>query len=123
MSEKQNENSLNEEIIESQEESEEDDEVTFTFFVNGEIVSWAKTLIYSYLEEIHTATREKRKGYGGKLLFHIEKIAKAHGVKTMKTRFVDTGRDEAIGFFRNAGYGLKRIENETPGFFEVSKKL
>jgi hypothetical protein len=59
MSKKNLEYSAKEEIFETQEESEDDDELTFKFFVNGEIVSWAKTLLYSYLKEIHTAVGGK----------------------------------------------------------------
>ena len=123
MSGKHLENSTNEKILETQEESEEDDEVTFRFFVNGEIVSWAKTLLYSYLEEIHTAIGEKRKGYGGKLLSHIEKIAKAHGATAMKTCYDGPCSDEAAGFFRSMDYGLKPIENNAPRFLELTKRL
>ncbi len=123
MSEKHLENSAKEEILEAQEESEEDDEVTFRFFVNGEIVSWAKTLLYSYLKEIHTAIGEKHKGYCRKLVSHIEKIAKAHGATTMKTGYNDSCSDEAAGFFRSMGYGLKPIENDALRFLEVTKKL
>jgi GNAT superfamily N-acetyltransferase len=65
------------EIVETQEESEEDDEMIFTLFANEKLVSWTKTLLYSFLEEIHTAHAKKRKGYGRKLLAHIEKKAKA----------------------------------------------
>jgi hypothetical protein len=61
MNEKLLENSADEEILETQEESEEDDELIFRFFVNGEIVSWAKTLLYSYLKEIHTELEKKVK--------------------------------------------------------------
>src|SRR5271157_4089070 len=99
MSEKHLENFANERILETQEESEEDDEVTLRFFVNGKIVSWAKTQLYSYLEEIHTAIEEKRKGYGRKLLSHIEKNAKAHGATMMKA-YCDPCSEEAAGFFR-----------------------
>jgi GNAT superfamily N-acetyltransferase len=109
MSEKQLECTANERIIETQEESEEDDEITFTLLVDGKIVSWAKTLLYSYLKEIHTARKEKRKGYGRKLLSHIEKIAKAHGSTTMKTAYYDSYGDEAAGFFRSMDYGLTRM--------------
>jgi len=77
MSDKYLESSTSREILEAQEESEEDNELTFTFFVKGEIVSWAKTLLYSYLKEIHTAIGKKRKGYGKKLLSHIKKMAQA----------------------------------------------
>ncbi|MGA2683348.1 MAG: GNAT family N-acetyltransferase [Candidatus Bathyarchaeia archaeon] len=122
MSEKHLENFANERILETQEESEEDDEVTFRFFVNGKIVSWAKTQLYSYLEEIHTAIGEKRKGYGRKLLSHIEKNAKAHGATTMKA-CCDPYSEEAAGFFRSMGYRLKPIEKDAPRFLEVSKRL
>ncbi len=57
--EKQMKDAMNEQIVETQEESEEDDEITFTLLVDGKIVSWAKTLLYSYLKEIHTARKEK----------------------------------------------------------------
>lgn len=111
MSQKHIENSKNEEIIETQEESEEDDEVTFRFFVNGEIVSWAKTLLYSYLKEIHAAIGEKRKGYGRKLLSYIEEIAKTHGATAIKACYADSGSDEAPVFFRSMGYVLNPVEN------------
>lgn len=93
------------------------------FFVNGEIVSWAKTILYSYLEEIHTAIGEKRKGYGRKMLSQLEKIAKVHGATTMKICYYDSCSDEALGFFRSMGYGLKPIENGAPRFSEATKRL
>jgi GNAT superfamily N-acetyltransferase len=126
MSEKHLENSTNEKILETQEESEEDDELIFRFFVSGEIVSWAKTQLYSYLEEIHTAIGEKNKGYGRKLLSHIEKNAKAHGATAMKISDNDSCSDEASGFFRSMGYGLKPlkpIKNDSPRFLELTKRL
>ena len=121
--EKQLENATNEKIVETQEESEEDDEITFTLFVDEKIVSWVKTLLYSYLKEIHTARKEKRKGFGQKLLAHLENNAKAHGATTMKACYDDSCSDEAAGFFRSVGYGLKPIENDASRFLEVAKKL
>ncbi len=123
MNEKHPENTAIEKIVETQEESEEDDEITLRLFVDGEIVSWAKTLLYSFLKEIHTAHVEKRKGYGGKLLTCIEENAKAHGATTMKTSGVDTCNDEAVGFFRSMGYGLRLIENDATRFLEGTKRL
>jgi ribosomal protein S18 acetylase RimI-like enzyme len=123
MNEKHPENTTIEKIVETEEESEEDDEITLRLFVNGEIVSWAKTLLYSFLEEIHTAHGEKRKGYGRKLLTHIEKNAKAHGATTMKTSDIDPCNDEAVGFFRSMGYGLRSIENYATSFLEGTKRL
>ena len=107
--EKQLKDAKNEKIVESQEEIEEDDEITFTLFVDGKTVSWAKTLLYSNLKEIHTACKEKRKGFGKKLLAHIEKNAKAHGATAMKTCFCDPRNDEATRFFKNMGYLLNPV--------------
>jgi GNAT superfamily N-acetyltransferase len=123
MNEKHPENTAIERIVETQEESEEDDEITLRLFANGEIVSWAKTLLYSFLKEIHTAHGEKRKGYGRKLLVYIEKNAKAHGATAMKTGDIDPCSDEAVGFFRSMGYGLRPIENYAKRFFEGTKRL
>ena len=123
MIEKYPENTTIEQIVETQEESEEDDEITLRLFVDGEIVSWAKTLLYSFLKEIHTAHGEKRKGYGRKLLAYIEKNANEHGATTMKTSEIDSNNDEAIGFFRSMGYGLRPIEHCATCVFEETKKL
>jgi GNAT superfamily N-acetyltransferase len=123
MNAKHPENAANEKIVEMQEESEEDDETIFKLFVNEKLVSWAKTLLYSFLEDIHTANVEKRKGYGRKLLVHIEKNAKAHGATTMQTSEINSINDVAIGFFRSMGYGLQSIEHYGTCFFEGTKKL
>jgi ribosomal protein S18 acetylase RimI-like enzyme len=123
MNEKHPENVVIEEIVETQEESEQDDEIILRLFADGEIVSWAKTLLYSFLEEIHTACEEKRKGYGRKLLGYMEKNAKVHGATTMKTIGIDPCNDEAIGFFRSMGYRLRPIENDAAGFLEGTKSL
>jgi GNAT superfamily N-acetyltransferase len=123
MIEKQLENAANEKIVEAQEESEEDDEITFTLFVDGKLVSWAKTLLYSYLEEIHTARKEKRKGFGRKLLAYVEKNAKAHGATTMKTSDIDPCSEEAVCFFISMGYEIKSIVNDATGFLEGTKRL
>ena len=42
MNEKHAENTAIERIVETQEESEEDDEMIFTLFANEKLVSWAK---------------------------------------------------------------------------------
>jgi GNAT superfamily N-acetyltransferase len=123
MNEKHPENAANEKIVEMQEESEEDDVTIFKLFVNEKLVSWAKTLLYSFLEDIHTANVEKRKGYGRKLLVHIEKNAKAHGATTMKTIEIDSSNDGAIVFFRSMNYRLRPIENNATGFLEGTKRL
>ena len=48
MSKKHPEKTAIEKIVETQEESEEDDEITLRLFADGELVSWAKTLLYSF---------------------------------------------------------------------------
>lgn len=123
MSEKQQKNSINEKIIETQEESEEDDEITFTLFINGKIVSWAKTVLYSFLKEIHTTCREKRKGFGRKLLVYLEKNAKAHGATTMKTSGIDPCGNEEINFFKSLCFEFKPIINGSKDALEGTKIL
>ena len=105
---------VDEKIVETQEESEEDDELIFTLLVDGKIVSWAKTLLYSHLKEIHTARKEKQNEYGKKLLAHIEKNARSHGATAMKAGYSDFYNEEAVGFFRSMGYRCKPIETESP---------
>jgi GNAT superfamily N-acetyltransferase len=123
MIEKRIGNSTIEVILETQEESDEDDEMIFKLFVNERLVSWAKTLLYSFLKDIHTANVEKRKGYGRKLLAHIEKNAKAHGATTMKTSEIDSSNYGAIGFFRSMGYGLRSIEHYGTCFLKEQKNF
>jgi hypothetical protein len=93
-------------IIETQQESEIDDEILFTLFVDGKIVSWAKTILYSTLEDIHTACIEKRKGYGRLLLAFIEKSAQNHCATSMTTSDFDACNDEATNFFKNGRYEI-----------------
>lgn len=112
MNEKLLESSADEEILETQEESEEDDELIFRFFVNGEIVSWAKTLLYSHLKEIHTAVGKKSKEYGRKLLLYIEEIDRAHGATATKICCGESSSDEAVGFFRSWQKGFEKISKE-----------
>ena len=113
---------MDEKIAEMQEESEEDDEIIFALFVDGKIVSWAKTLLFSNLEELRTVRKEKRRGFGRKLLAHLEKNAKAYGAIMMKAEF-DKSRSDANGFFRSMGYNLKPVENGESRFSEATKKL
>jgi len=123
MSKKYPEKTAIEKIVETQEESEEDDEITLRLFADGEIVSWAKTLLYSFLEEIHTATAERRKGYGRKLLAYLEKNAKGHGATVMKTSDIDPCSDEALGFFMRMDYELKPFVNDASGLIIGTKNL
>ncbi|MCW4000617.1 MAG: GNAT family N-acetyltransferase [Candidatus Bathyarchaeota archaeon] len=94
------------EILETQQESELDDETLFTLFIDGQIASWAKTTLYSNLEDIHTACLEKRKGYGRLLLAFIEKTARDHCATSMRTSNFDACNDEATKFFTNGGYAI-----------------
>jgi hypothetical protein len=93
-------------IIETQEESEKDDEILFTLFVDGKPMSWAKTILYSNLDDIHTACLEKRKGYGRLLLAFIEKNAQNHCATLIRTSNFDTCNDEATNFFKKMLYEI-----------------
>jgi hypothetical protein len=93
-------------IIETQQESEIDDEILFTLFVDGNTVSWAKTILYSTLEDIHTACLEKRKGYGRLLLAFIEKSARNHCAASMTTSDFNAFNYEATNFFKKMSYEI-----------------
>jgi hypothetical protein len=73
---------------------------------DGKIVSWAKTTLYSTLEDIHTACLEKRKGYCRLLLAFIEKTAQHHCATSMTTSDFDACNDEATDFFKNGRYEI-----------------
>ncbi len=94
------------EIIETQQESEIDDETVFTLFVDGKVMSWAKTTLYSNLEDIRTARLEKRRGYGRLLLTFIEKNARSHGLASMSTSDFNACNVEATGFFKDMFYTI-----------------
>ena len=93
-------------IVETQQESEIDDETLFTLFVDGKPVSWAKTILYSNLDDIHTACLEKRKGYGRELLTFIEKNAQTHCATSMRTSDFNACNDEATNFFKKMFYEI-----------------
>lgn len=98
-------------IIETQEESEKDDETLFKLVVDGKTVSWAKCILYSDLEDIHTACLEKRKGYGRELLTFIEKNAQAHCATLMRTSDFAACNDEANAFFKYMFYEIAPSES------------
>jgi hypothetical protein len=114
---------LQERIVETQEESEEDDEIIFTLLVDGKIMSWAKTLLYNSIEEIHTVCKERCKGFGRKLLAYLEKNAKIFGANAMKASDIDRCDDEAIGFFVNMGYEVKPTVDDATWFLLGTKRL
>jgi hypothetical protein len=97
---------LNETILETQEESENDDEIVFKLLIDGKVVSWAKTTLYSHIDDIHTACLEKGKGYGQKLLAFMEKNAKAHSATSMSTCQFDPSKEEVINFFKKMCYTI-----------------
>ncbi len=98
-------NIANVKIVETQQESDIDDEILFALFVDGKTVSWAKSILYSNLESIHTACLEKRKGYGRLLLTFIEKNAQNHGATLMGTSDFE-GNNEATNFFKKMSYEI-----------------
>ena len=69
-------------------------------------MSWAKTILYSNLDDIHTACLEKRKGYGRELLTFIEKNAQNHCATLMRTSDFDACDDEATKFFKKMFYNI-----------------
>jgi ribosomal protein S18 acetylase RimI-like enzyme len=105
---KQLERIAHETIIETQEESEKDDEIIYKLLIDEKMVSWAKTTLYSHIDEFHTACLEKRKGYGRKLLAFMEKNAKAHGATSIVTCNFDPCNYAAISFFKKMSYTINQ---------------
>jgi GNAT superfamily N-acetyltransferase len=116
------ENIAKEEIIVTQEESERDDEIVYKLLIDGQITSWAKTTLYSTLDDIRTACQEKRKGRGSKLLAYIEKNAKTHCSTLMIIDNLEYNNSEAINFFKKMGYEIDPDEYKN-GFLKATKKL
>ena len=56
------ENTAKEKIVETQEESEEDDEIIFTLLVDGKIASWAKDLTLQLLRRNTYGSYRKTQG-------------------------------------------------------------
>jgi hypothetical protein len=111
------------EIVETQQESEVDDETVFTLFVDGKVMSWAKTTLYSNLEDIRTARLEKRRGYGRLLLTSIEKNARNHRVASMSTSDFNACNVEATGFFKDMFYTINSPVSYLDTPVKASKKF
>ena len=109
------------EIVESQQESEVDDELLFTLFVDGKTMSWAKTILYGNLSDIHTAFLEKRKGYGRLLLTFIENNAQKHCATSMGTSDFNTCNDEATDFFKKMLYEVNPSVSGLNAFVRATK--
>jgi len=109
------------EIVETQQESEIDDELLFTLFVDGKTVSWAKTILYGNLSDIHTAFFEKRKGYGRMLLSFIENNAQKHCTTSMRTSDFNACNAEATNFFKNMLYEVNPCGPGLNAFVRATK--
>jgi hypothetical protein len=99
------------------------DNLVFRLLVNDKEACWARILPYSVLVEIQTTKGEEGKGYGKKLLTHIEKVAKEHNVMVMKTSDIDPCDYKVVSFFKNMGYRFKPIEGDETKFIEAEKPL
>ena len=108
MSDKYLESSTSREILEAQEESEEDNELTFTFFVKGEIVSWDKTLLYSYLKESHIAIGKNVKNTARNYFLTKRKWPR-HGATVIETDYDASCCDEVAGFLKVWVIGLNQL--------------
>jgi GNAT superfamily N-acetyltransferase len=110
---------MTEQIVQEQ----EGDERVFKLFVDGKTVCSARTLPYSLLLNITTTKGEEGKGYGKKLLSHIEKVAKEHNVTVMKTDDIDPCNYKAVCLFKSMGYRFEQIEGDKRNFIEATKDL
>jgi hypothetical protein len=99
------------------------DNLVFRLLVNDKEMSYARTLHYDFLVYIQATKGEEGKGYGRKLLTHIEKLAKEHNAKVMKTSDIDPCDYKTISFFKSMGYRLKPVEGDKRKFLEAEKPL
>jgi hypothetical protein len=110
---------MQEQIIERQ----EGDECVFELIVNEKVVSGARTEPYSLLLNVKTTEGEEGKGYAKKLLMHIEKIAREHNAKSMKTSDIDPCDYKTVCFLKSMDYILDPIEKDETKFIEGKKDL
>jgi GNAT superfamily N-acetyltransferase len=102
-------------------EEQDGDERVFRLFVDEKMVCSARIIPYSLLLDIKTVDGEEGKGYGKKLLAHIEKVAKEHNAVSMKTDDVDPCNYRAVCLLKSMGYIFTRIEGDKGGFVEARK--
>jgi len=110
---------MQEQIIEEQEGNER----IFKLIIDGLEVCSAIILPYSLLMKIETLEKERGKGYGTKLLTHIEKVAKEHGATVMKTTDIDPCDYKTVCFFKSMGYKFNLIKGDERKFIEATKNL
>jgi len=102
---------------------QEDDELVYKLIVNNKMVCGAKTESYNLLLNIKTTEGEEGKGYAKKLLTYIEKVAREHNAKTMKTDDIDPCNYRAVSLFKSMGYAFTPIVGDASGFIEATKDL
>jgi hypothetical protein len=84
---------------------------------------WCCNSFLQSFGEHHNHKRREGKGYGKKLLSHIEKVAKEHNVTTIKTSDIDPCDHRVVSFFKSMGYRFKSIEGDEAKFIEGEKPL
>lgn len=103
-------------------EEQDNHERVYKLLIDERVVCSARTLPYSILLRIETVKEEKGKGYGKKLLKHIEELAGKNRAITMKTSDIDKCDYETVCFFKSMGYRFKSDEQDQQ-FIEAIKKL
>jgi len=107
------------EIIEIKHKKENDENI-YELFIDGKLASTARILAYSKL--LNICSKEKRKGFGTRLLQHIEEIAKQNSISEMTTSDIDSRDIPAVNFFKKMGYTLYPLSGDEE-FLEGHKKL
>lgn len=103
-------------------EKPDNHERVYKLLIDEKVVCSARTLPYSILLKIETVKEEEGKGYGKKLLKHIEELARKNDAPTMKTSDIDKCDYETVCFFKSMGYRFKPDE-QNEHFIEATKKL
>ena len=107
-----------EQIIEESENCEQ----VYKLVADGKMLCGARTLPYSLLLSITTTKGEEGKGYGKKLLNHIEEVAMKNDAPTMETNGIDKCDYKTVCFFKSRGYRFKPDE-QNKQFIKATKNL
>jgi GNAT superfamily N-acetyltransferase len=96
-------------------------ESIYELLIEGKVVCTTRTCAYTVVKII-TILEERRKGYGTKLLGHVEEMERKNGTKILDITDIDPADVAAVSFFKKNGYHLAPIPGDQ-NFLQGKKKL
>jgi GNAT superfamily N-acetyltransferase len=103
---------------------QEDDEQVFELSVGGEVVCTVRTCAHR-LVKIITVSELRGKGYGTKLLQHVEEEERQNGARIFDTTDINSTDNAVVSFFKKNGYTNreKNCEEVHPVSMRIGKNL